>query len=339
MPNKRSWVKRQWSAADNRWPLAVLCLLLAATLWGCGGRSEEVGFHRFEQLLFDTPPDRLQAELTAHRDEFHTDLIVLAPGDPAYIQMVQEFTADPVMRDIYRITDSLYRDLSDEERQLGRALSRAYSLCPAIPRVQSVYTMITGDYDNYNMRVYTLDGTQLCIALDVYALGRFERYQYFGLPLHVVRLCSREQIVPDCMRCVADRNIAWTEGDKTLLDYAVAEGKKLYFLEKCLPGIADTTLLRYTREQLEWMRGNERNVWGWLIQNKMLYSTDLTVLRNLIEDAPHTNAFGNNSAPRTAAYIGWQIVRAYMKKSGSSMQQLLDETDSQKILTASGWRP
>jgi uncharacterized protein YjaZ len=71
----------------------------------------------------------------------------------------------------------------------------------------------------------------------------------------------------------------------------------------------------------------------------MLYSTDLVSFHNLIDDAPKTNAFGDGSAPRTTSYIGWQIVRRYMKKSGTSMSSLLEETDSRKILTESGWRP
>ena len=65
----------------------------------------------------------------------------------------------------------------------------------------------------------------------------------------------------------------------------------------------------------------------------------LSLFRNIIDDAPKTNAFGDGSAPRTTDYIGWQIVRAYMKKSGCTMQQLFEETDSQKLLTQSGWRP
>ncbi|MBR6441822.1 MAG: hypothetical protein IKS44_07240, partial [Bacteroidales bacterium] len=69
------------------------------------------------------------------------------------------------------------------------------------------------------------------------------------------------------------------------------------------------------------------------------YTSDLSVIRNLIDDAPKTNAFGDGSAPRTVSYIGWQIVRAYMKKGGATMQQLFEETDSQKILNQSGWRP
>lgn len=335
MRNKCSSDKGQWSVTVGHWPLVVLCVLI---LVGCRHEGEEVRFLRFEQLLFDTPADRLPAEMQAHTAEYSTELITFLPANQEYVNWVQDYVSDPVMCDIYHITDSLYHDLSDIERQLGNALGRAYRLCPDIPHIERFFTLITGDYDNYDNRVYT-NGRDLCLMLDVYALGAMERYQYFGLPNHVVRLCLREQIVPDCIRRVAVNNVSWPVRGQTLLDYAIAEGKTLYFVEQCLPGLADTTLLRYTDGQLRWMHQNEKNVWEWLIQNKALYSTDIPLFQNLLGDAPHTNAFGSESAPRTAAYIGWQIVKAYVKKSHCTMQQLLDETDSQKILTASGWRP
>ena len=336
MNNKWSVVSGQRSVCCRiwSWPLAVLCIAL--TLAGCQ-RAEEVHFHRFEQLLFDTPADRLPAELKARQAEFTSELIVLAPDEPEFLQMTREFVADPVMRDVYHITDSLYHDLSDVERQLGRALTRAYKLYPEMAHIEHFYTMVTGDF-NINFRIFS-NGSDLCVCLDQYALGAMERYQYFDIPAYLVRTLDREYIVPDCMYTLAGLYDAYPDGDLTLLDHAIADGKKLYFMEKTLPGIADTLLLRYTADQLAWMQANEKNVWGWMIQNKVLYSTDIHTFQNLLGDAPHTNAFGSNSAPRTAAYIGWQIVRAYMKRSHCTMQQLFDETDSQRILTVSGWRP
>ena len=59
------------------------------------------------------------------------------------------------------------------------------------------------------------------------------------------------------------------DGEITLLDYAIAEGKTLYFLEETMPGVDDTLRLRYTGEQLDWMRENTANVWGWLLQQKL----------------------------------------------------------------------
>ena len=323
----------------QRHALVCLCIVVATLmLTGCGGSSEKVHFHRFEQLLFDTPADRLQTELKEHQTEYNSELIVLYPDEPEFIEMTHEFVSDPVMRDIYRITDSLYHDLSDVERQLGHALARAYKLCPKMHHVERFYTMVTGDFDNYGFRVFSNCG-DLCVCLDQYALGAMEKYQYFGMPSYLVRTFSRKNIVPDCMNVLAGLYSARPDGDLTLLDQAIADGKKLYFIEKTMPGIADTVLLRYTADQLKWMEANVKNVWGWMIQNKALYSTDIHTYQNLLGEAPHTNAFGSDSAPRTASYIGWQIVRAYMKRSHCTMQQLLDETDSQKILTASAWRP
>lgn len=301
----------------------------------CGGKRQEVHFLRFERLLFETPAEKLPAELKSHQAEFNTELFMIAPDVPEYIQRVQEFAEDPVMRDIYRITDSLYHDLTDIERQLGRALANAYRLCPDMKHINRFYTMVGGDFIT-DYRVYTND-IDLCVCLDQYALGSMERYQYFGVPAYMVRTLSREYIVPDCMMTLASPDLP--DGEPTLLDYAVAEGKKYYFVEKTIPGIADTILLHYTNEQLGWMERNEAKVWAWLIQNKMLYSTDQSAWRNLVGDAPHTNAFGNDSAPRTAGYIGWHIVRQYMKKSKCSMEELFAEKDSRKILTRSGWRP
>lgn len=319
-------------------PLVCLCIVAAAlAMTSCHGKSEEVHFHRFDQLLFDTPADRLSAELKAHEKEYRSELIVLAPDNAEFLQMTQEFVADPVMRDIYRITDSLYHNISDLERQLGRALHRAYKLCPEMHHVERFYTMVTGDF-NYNFRIFS-DSSDLCVCLDQYAIGGMEKYQYFGMPTYLVRTLARKYIVPDCMFTLAGLYMEASGGDLTLLDHAIADGKKLYFMEKTLPGIADTLLLRYTADQLKWMKDNEKNVWGWLLQNKLFYSTDQTAYRNLLGEAPHTNAFGSDSAPRVASYIGWQIVRAYMKKSKSTMQELFDEPDSRKILTVSGWRP
>ena len=317
----------------------TVCLCVVAVLLCLSScqHAEEVHFHRFEQLLFNTPADQLQAELKAHQKEYDSELLTLYPDEPEFMQLTQEYVTDPVMRDVYHITDSLYHDLSDVECQLGRALGRAYKLCPKMHHVERFYTVVTGDF-NYDWRVYS-NCSDLCVCVDQYSIGAMERYHYFGIPNYIVRTLSREYIVPDCIYTLAGLYIESPDGEKTLLDHAIADGKKLYFMEKVFPGIADTLLLRYSKEQLDWMHHNTEQVWSYLIQNRLLYSTDQNLYRNFLGDAPHTNAFGNGSAPRTVCYIGWQIVRAYMKKSGATMEQLFDEPDSQKILTTSAWRP
>ena len=220
---------------------------------------------------------------------------------------------------------------------MGKALTKAEELCPAI-HYDRFYTLITGDFENYQSRVLCGDGV-LAISIDRYAVPEMGRYGYFGLPTYLVETSKREYIAADCMATIARDHIAMSDGEMTVLDYAIAEGKVLYFLEQVLPDCDDTILLRYTAEQLGWMEENVTNVWAWMIQNKMLYDTDLSRFHNLIDEAPKTNAFGDGSAPRTPAYIGWQIIKRYMKKSGASMNELFEMTDSQRLLNESGWRP
>ena len=320
----------------QRCTMVCLCIVLFCA---CGNRAgkKQVEFNRFEQLLFDTPVGQLQQVLTREKATYQCELLNVYPEDEGYMGMLEGFVTDPVMRDVYRVTDSLYHDLGWLETELGRALTKAEELCPAI-HYDRFYTLITGDFENYQSRVLCGDGV-LAISIDRYAVPEMGRYGYFGLPTYLVETSKREYIAADCMATIARDHIAMSDGEMTVLDYAIAEGKVLYFLEQVLPDCDDTILLRYTAEQLGWMEENVTNVWAWMIQNKMLYDTDLSRFHNLIDEAPKTNAFGDGSAPRTPAYIGWQIIKRYMKKSGASMNELFEMTDSQRLLNESGWRP
>ena len=297
---------------------------------------EAVPLHRFEQVLFSTPTDQLPDKIANVRNEFSTDLLNLQPDNPDFMNLLIGFTEDPVMRDIYRIVDSVFGDMQPEAQQLAAALDKAKSLYPTV-RYDKIYTFISGAFD-YNMRV-GCNSHELIISLDQYILPYTAKYNYFNSPLYLIHQSDRKYLLTDCMAAIARAHIAAPEGEPTLLDYAVAEGKVLYFLEQTLPSTHDTILLRYSGDQLRWMQKNVEQVWGWLIENRMLYSHDYGQYHNLVDEAPKTNAFGEGSAPRTLAYIGWQIVKQYMKKTGISVQQLFEETDAQKILSQSNYRP
>ena len=308
--------------------IKYLLLVLTLALAGCEKNAEPVKIYRFEQFLFAGQGDAA---------DFISPLLNYYPDDPDFMAAVNDFVGDPVVRRIYNITDSLYHDLSWLEQELGDALSLAHELCPEVD-YKYFFTLVTADLNDYANRVFC-NWTDMAISIDHYTLGHVEEMQRFGVPGYLTRLCRREYIVPDCMAAAARSHIEMPEGDLSFLDHAIAEGKALYFLDQVLPSTPDTLKIRYTKEQLAWMEENVENVWGWLIQNNILFSTDNTQLRNLLNDAPKTNTFGEGSAPRTGDYIGWQIVKRYMKKTRVSMSELFAESDSRKILETSGWRP
>lgn len=317
--------------------LFAAALTAAALAAACHNAPEEaVRLRRFEKVLFETPAERLQEELTAARGEFGTDLLVLQPADPEYMRNVTDFVQDPTMREVYRLVDSVFGDMREESHELGRALARAKELSPAL-RYDRVYTFVSGMFD-YDMRI-GCNSHELVVSLDQYILPYAKRFNYFNNPLFLVQQSRRQYLVADCMAAIGRQHTAIPQDrEMTLLDHMVAEGKAIYFAQQTLPDAPDSILMRYTRGQMEWMRKNEKNVWGYLLQNKILYDNDFMRFHNLIDDAPKTNAF-RDSAPRTPYYIGWRIVEQYAKNSGASLDELFEETDSQKILSQSNYRP
>ncbi|MBR1793321.1 MAG: hypothetical protein IJ764_06765 [Bacteroidales bacterium] len=317
----------------------LLCLAVLVCIWGCNHPASRYGVTvaRFEQVLLDTSESDLPIVLEQFRRQYPSPLLHIYPEDERYMSMVSEFRADTIAREVYDTVMRYYPTLSWLEQELDKALIKAYDLDTAI-----TYPIFITYISNagYATRV-TADSESgsVTIAIDEYVTQHMRPYGYFGEPMYIVRQCGAEHIVPDCMSEIARQHIALPSQEMTLLDYMVAEGKVMYFLKLVLPNVEDSVLLRYTTSQLQWMDRNESNVWAYFIHNNLLYERDYGRLHNFIDDAPKTNAF-QESAPRTHAYVGWHIVSRYIKKHPRlTLRQLFEETDSQKILYESGYRP
>ena len=298
--------------------------------------DEAVQLHRFEKVLFDTPVEQLQGKLQSVGSEYGTELLNIRPENPEYMQMLAGFVQDPTMREVYRLVDSVFGDMQEESVALGKALAKAQELSPTL-RYDKVFTFISGMFD-YDMRV-GCNSHELVISLDQYVLPYTQKFNYFNSPLFLVQQSRPQYLLADCMEAIGRQHIAIPqEGEMTLLDYMVAEGKAIYFAQQTLPDTPDSILMRYSKVQMEWMKKNESNVWSYLLQNKVLYDIDYMRFHNLIDDAPKTNAF-RDSSPRTPYYIGWKIVSQYVSNTGASLDELFEETDSQKILSQSNYRP
>lgn len=297
-----------------------------------------VEIQRFEQVLFDTPTDQLPTQLRQFASNYTSPLLPIYPDDQLYLSQLSQFVADPTVRDIYDITVKQYPNLHWLEKELSAALAKAAKLDDEID-VDLFATYVSGLSD-YEQRVAVdCESGSVRISLDHYAVGGMEKYAYFGLPIYIVERCDSAHLATDIMAAIARQYVAIPdENDVTMLDIMISEGKVLYFLDQVMPRTAAYIKMRYSEEQMEWMRHNESNVWAYFIQNNLLYEKDFSRYHNFVDEAPKTNAF-KDSAPRTTHYIGWQIVRQYMEHSKCSIKELFANTDSQQILHTSQYKP
>ena len=122
----------------------------------------------------------------------------------------------------------------------------------------------------------------------------------------------------------------------------VYNGKVLYLMDELMPDLADSTKIGYTGTQAQWCKDYETDIWAYFLEENLLFETDYLKIQKYLTDAPFTPGVGegNQSAPKLGVWVGWQIVRKYMDKHPDlSLQQLLAQTDAQKILKESKYKP
>ena len=190
----------------------------------------------------------------------------------------------------------------------------------------------------FNYNVVTTDSV-LGIGLDMYLGGDCEFYPSLEIPQYQYKKYSKQYLVNDCIK-------GWFQSEydvdlvkKELLSQMIYYGKLLYFTDAMAPEMNDTIKIGYSAEQLKWSKENESQMWAYFLEQKLLYNTSELQYMKFISDGNTTQGFPKGSPAKTAQYIGWQIVRSYMKKNDVSLQQLLDEKDAQKILNESGYKP
>ena len=131
-----------------------------------------------------------------------------------------------------------------------------------------------------------------------------------------------------------------TMENKKFIDHIVYEGKILYFFDAMLPDTPDSIKIKYSPSQIEWCYKNESNVWSYIIENKILYSTDHKILTKMCSDGPFTSFFSKQSPARVGNWVGWQIVRSYMENNKKiTLNELFTNQDGQDILMKSKYKP
>jgi hypothetical protein len=327
--------------------IRVLFIVLFLSLVGCNNGKQrlnvdlskiiqpEIKIHRYDLDLFKVSPSQLQYGLEVLKSEYRffldTDL-----SNPVKLGEMKDYLESPRNLGFYEAVKSRYKNVRPLEKELSDAFGHYLYYYPGA-KIPRFYTYISsGDYD---YPVQFADSVML-IGLDNY-LGRdFKPYVTDGLPIYRIYRMNSENILPECMRVLA--NVIYPTGlpGNNLLEQMVEAGKRLYFIDAMIPQTEDRFKIGFTKEQDEWIVKNEEHVWAALIGNRMLYTTDSKLIRAFMADGPFTAEFSKEAPPRLGEWLGWQIVRKYMENQpGVSLPGMMKEKDAQKILSLSGYKP
>lgn len=338
--------------------ITLWCIFLLIT--SCNGCKEnslprpeidappvKVTLKRFEKDLFHADTNNLEASLKKLHDEygvFYTSFardIMQMPydeSDPLFVRYMRMLLRINRMKELQQTVDSAYADVSDLETQLGDAMGKYHHEFP-MAAVPDFITFVS-EFSIANL----IFDSSLCIGLDMYMGERYKDF-YLGLefPEFRIKKLQRAYIVPNTVKSLAyGQYETQTAADKRFMATMIFEGKVRYFTKALLPHTHDSLIMGYTGAQLEWCKQNEVQMWTHYAEKNLLYNTRPADYMRYVNDGPFTVADGvpPDSAPAIGAYTGWQIVNSYMKNNRDvSLADLMNETDFEKILKQSKYRP
>ena len=301
---------------------------------------------RLEKDLFSIDPDELIPAVPAIREKYRSFLqlfsYVINTGsidDPEFGDFLLRFCTDKQNNEVYEYTMKVFSDISGIEKDLEEAFRHYLHYFPGytLPRV---FTCITG----FNNSIITVTGdTVLGISLDRYLGADCEYYPQLGIYGYISARMTPDYIISDCM-------FGWAlskwefESDgyaaSNVLTQIIHNGKLKYFTKCMLPEEMDEILFGFTPEQMKFCRNNEKQMWQYLIEHDLLFSTDQFLIRKLTDEAPFTSYFTNESPGRAAVWLGFRIIESYMMKNpGTSLEDLMNESDVQIILEKAKYSP
>ncbi len=293
-----------------------------------------VKIKRFDKAVFKINQNDMKNELLKLSSEY--PFFIGKQIDDSALAKFKAYFSDPTITINHTEVEKQFPDLTKLEAQLTSAFKHYKYYFPE-KKSPNVYSYISGTMFD---KPIIYDDTVVAISLDMYLGSDYQLYSSVGLPAYFRHHMQRDYIARDIMEEMSYQYINGEVENITMLSQLVNFGKVQYFIDAMLPEIPDSTKIRYTAKQTAWCKANEKNIWSFFIDNKLLYITDQHQITKYFIDAPFSSSFGNDSAPYVGKWIGWQIIKSYMKENKDvSLKQMLAENDVQKILKLSKYKP
>ena len=288
----------------------------------------------------DQSLQQLQQKYPSFLRDFVYNILAL-PSQPdstrAVEQQVKAFISS--YKPLKDSADKIFTNLQTTEKEVRKGLQFVKHYFPSYKLPTQLITFI-GPINSYG-NILTTDA--LAVGLQLYMGKNFSLYQSEAgqemYPAYISRRFEKEYIPVNCIKTIVDDIFPDNNAGRPLVEQMVQAGKRLYMLDQLLPETADTLKTGYTQKQLEGCYANEGTIWSFFVQNDLLYVSDPSLIKDYMNDAPQTQAFGKESPGFIGQFCGWQIVKKWMAKNEKVSLEDLLKTDPKIIFQQAKYKP
>ena len=288
----------------------------------------------FDTLNADAEIEKLFQKYPDFMPQYFSQMLELPATDRKLLaDQLRSFCADTVFSKVNADVQAQFADVSDIEAELTNSFASLRHNFPEL-KLPGLYFFVSG----FNRSV-VITQAFVGIGTDMYLGSEYSRYSDISYQYMTYNM-RRESIAVDVVSAILFSHFPSDVTSDRLLDNMLYRGKLLYVLSAVMPERKPHDIIGYTKFQWEWSRKYESEIWSSILDHNDLYSSDLMLIRKYLNDAPFTAPVSQDSPGRLGAWVGWQIVNAWMDKHGNvSLADLLKENNYQKMLDESGYQP
>lgn len=310
---------------------------------------ENVKFARFDKDLLQIDSFNIEnqkAELQEVYGDFFDDYAsrVMLLGnvqDVDFNDYLLGLLADSMFLEINKEVDVVFENMTAIEEEVAVAFAYARHYFPEV-EIPRLATHVSG----FNQSFILSKNNILSVSLDNYLGSDYAPYSQIAYE-YMLSGMTKDNVAPDLVfaflstsfdvtpKDIDKRGHAWT-----LLEKMLSTGKLLYLQSIFMPNRTEAEILGFTAEEWKWCEENEKQMWQYLMENKHLYNTSSLLQSKYVNPGPCTSYFGPESTAQAVLWIGFQIIKSYMESDTNlSLQDLMNESDYQYILSKSNYKP
>lgn len=330
----------------------VFAFLLVSFLFACkrdplkiniSNIKDNIEIVRFDDQLFSINPNEALKGITElsnlHQDFFnlfsHRIIRIGGIGDDGFADLLMQFTTDTMILNVKNLVAKEFSDFQNTEKEINKAFKYFQYHFPE-KKLPTVYVYISG----FNQSVVTAENI-IGISLDKYLGKDCSYYQQLNTtPQYKIQNMHKAKLVSDVAYAWGITEFEETNKATNLMGNIIHHGKLMYFVDAMLPKTPDSLKIGYSKAQFEFCKNNEAQMWNYVVEKKMLFSTNRMDIIRYINDGPTTSGFPAESPARAGVWIGWQIIRKYMDNHPEiTLSELMQNSDYQQILNDSEYFP
>ncbi len=244
------------------------------------------------------------------------------------------YAQDSLWVALYEEVENKYSSFDNQKKELTDVFKHIKYYYPTFktPRVVTFISSLDMEY-----QVINTNGI-LILSLDTF-LGNDSKF-YANYPAYLRTSFDENQIPTQVARTIAKETQPKVP-HRVFINRMIAAGQLQYAVSKFSPSQTEANLFRYSTKKMKWLQESEEEIWKYLVEKEYLYSTDKDLARRFLEPAPFTKfymAYDNESPGRVGEWMGYQIVKAYMKNNEVSLPEMMATTPTQ-IFKKSKYKP